>query len=102
MPTPSNSSLWPADGGVDPFLALEALDNESVNAWVSAQSARTAAAFGSGADTDLLTARLARSYLSKDRIVECSRYKDWGYNTWQDDEHPLGIVRRTPWSAWLA
>lgn len=32
----------------------------------------------------------------------CGRYGDWAYNTWKDDEHPLGILRRTAWSAWLA
>ena len=42
------------------------------------------------------------AYTSQERIVSCSRYSDWGYNTWQDETHPLGIVRRTPWAAWLA
>ncbi|SAL18675.1 prolyl oligopeptidase family serine peptidase [Caballeronia telluris] len=92
--TPSNDA--------DPFLALEALDSPPVDAWVGAQNARTTKAFGSTPAADALTERLAKAYTSKDRIVACSRYGDWGYNTWQDDEHPLGIVRRTPWSAWLA
>ena len=86
----------------DPFIALEALDSATVDAWVVAQNDRTTKAFGNTPAADALTQRLAKAYTSKDRIVTCSRYGDWGYNTWQDDEHPLGITRRTPWSAWLA
>ena len=86
----------------DPFISLEALDSATVDAWVVAQNDRTTKAFGNTPAADALTQRLAKAYTSKDRIVTCSRYGDWGYNTWQDDEHPLGITRRTPWSAWLA
>jgi prolyl oligopeptidase len=85
----------------DPFIELEALDNARVDAWITAQNARTTAAFGKAPDTDALAARLAKAYTSQERIVSCSRYGDWGYNTWQDDQNPLGIVRRTPWTAWL-
>jgi prolyl oligopeptidase len=86
----------------DPFIELEALDNARVDTWVNAQNARTTAAFGKTPQTDALTARLKTAYTSQERIVSCSRYNDWGYNTWQDETHPLGIVRRTPWSSWLA
>ena len=93
---------WRAAAGTDPFIELEALDNPRVDTWVDAQNARTTAAFGKTPQTDALTARLKTAYTSQERIVSCSRYHDWGYNTWQDETHPLGIVRRTPWSSWLA
>ncbi|MDR5756414.1 prolyl oligopeptidase family serine peptidase [Caballeronia sp. LZ035] len=93
---------WPASEGADPFIGLEALDDPRAQAWVDAQNRRTEAAFGATPDAHALAARLEAIYTSQDRIVVCSRYHDWGYNTWQDDAHPLGITRRTPWSAWLA
>ncbi|WP_438395831.1 prolyl oligopeptidase family serine peptidase [Caballeronia sp. DA-9] len=93
---------WPVADGPDPFIDLETLEDAHVNAWVSAQNARTTEAFGMTADTDALTKRLAKAYTSQERIVSCSRYGDWGYNTWQDEQNPLGIVRRTAWKKWLA
>ncbi|SAL13141.1 prolyl oligopeptidase family protein [Caballeronia sordidicola] len=93
---------WPVADGPDPFIDLETLEDAHVNAWVSAQNARTIEAFGMTAGTDALTKRLAKAYTSQERIVSCSRYGDWGYNTWQDEQNPLGIVRRTAWKKWLA
>ncbi|KND55553.1 Prolyl endopeptidase [Candidatus Paraburkholderia kirkii] len=93
---------WTPSDGPDPFIGLEALGDPRAQAWVDAQNRRTEAAFGETPDARALAARLEAAYTSKDRIVTCSRYGDWAYNTWQDDAHPLGIVRRAPWSAWLA
>ncbi len=93
--------VWPASDDADPYLGLETLDDAHVQSWVDAQNRRTEAAFGAPPDARELAARLEKAYTSKDRIVACSRYSDWAYNTWQNDEHPLGIVRRTPWNAWL-
>ncbi|QSN61998.1 prolyl oligopeptidase family protein [Caballeronia sp. M1242] len=96
------SLLWPQADNPDPFIGLESLDDTRVQAWIDAQNRRTEAAFGETPDARALAARLEKAYTSQDRIVTCSRYGDWAYNTWQDDAHPLGIVRRAPWSAWLA
>lgn len=93
---------WRIADGIDPFIELEALEDPRVDVWVSAQNTRATEAFGKAQDTDKLTQRLAKAYTSQERIVSCSRYGDWGYNTWQDEQNPLGIVRRTPWTAWLA
>ncbi|GGD55573.1 prolyl oligopeptidase [Caballeronia grimmiae] len=93
---------WPPSDGPDPFIGLESLDDPAVQDWIDAQNRRTKAAFGETPEARALAARLEAAYTSQDRIVTCSRYGDWAYNTWQDDAHPLGIVRRTPWSAWLA
>ncbi|SAK41188.1 prolyl oligopeptidase family protein [Caballeronia temeraria] len=92
---------WTPSDGPDPFIGLEALGDARVQSWVDAQNRRTEAAFGDTPDARTLAGRLEKAYTSKDRIVACSRYGDWAYNTWQDDAHPLGIVRRTPWSSWL-
>ncbi|SAK96465.1 prolyl oligopeptidase family protein [Caballeronia pedi] len=93
---------WPTSDALDPFIGLETLGDANVQTWVDAQNRRTEAAFGNTSEARALARRLEKAYTSQDRIVSCSRYGDWAYNTWQDDAHPLGIVRRTPWSAWLA
>jgi prolyl oligopeptidase len=93
---------WPPSDGPDPYLALEALDDPAVTAWVDAQYARTVDAFGRSARADALTRRLAAAYTSQDQLVICSRWGSWAYNTWVDDSHPLAVVRRTRWDAWLA
>ncbi|MFC4279004.1 prolyl oligopeptidase family serine peptidase [Achromobacter aloeverae] len=87
--------------GQDPYQYLESLDSPVVEQWVTAQNQRTLDAFGKGPDFDATVARLTSLYDSEDRIVSCSRCGDWGYNTWTDADHPLGLVRRTPWQAWL-
>ncbi|WP_244813978.1 prolyl oligopeptidase family protein [Caballeronia sp. Lep1P3] len=93
--------LWPQASDSDPFIGLEALDDARVQAWIDAQNRRTEAAFGQTPAARALATRLEKAYTSQDRIVTCSRYGDWAYNTWQDDAHPLGIVRRAPWQTWL-
>ncbi|GAB7522183.1 prolyl oligopeptidase family serine peptidase [Paraburkholderia sp. 2C] len=94
-------SLWPPSDGPDPYLALEALDDPAVATWVDAQRARTIDAFGRGARVDALTRRLAAAFTSQAQLVVCSRWGTWAYNTWVDDAHPLAVVRRTRWDAWL-
>ncbi|SAK69397.1 prolyl oligopeptidase family protein [Caballeronia pedi] len=93
--------VWPRSDGDDPFIGLESSDEPRVNVWVDAQNHRTEAAFGNTPETNRLADRLKKVYTSKERIATCWRYDDWAYNTWKDDEHPLGILRRTAWTAWL-
>lgn len=85
----------------DPYRFLESLDSKKSTQWVDAQNARTAAAWDNTATVQAMSDKLTALYTSKDRIVNCSRYGDWGYNTWTDEKNPLGLVRRTPWQAWL-
>jgi prolyl oligopeptidase len=85
----------------DEYLPLESLEDSTVQTWVKAQNERTEKAFGETPKAKALSARLEKAYTSQDRIVTCSRYGDWAYNTWQDDAHPLGIIRRTLWTAWI-
>jgi prolyl oligopeptidase len=95
-------ALWPplADE-TDPYIGLEALDSPAVDAWVRAQNARTTSAFGNSARVNALTKRIVQALTAADRIVECWRCNEWGYDLWTDETHPLGVVRRTPWQAWL-
>lgn len=85
----------------DPFSYLESLRSRAADQWVSEQNARTQQALGDSPAVAALTRRLIAIYDSTDRIATCSRHGDWGYNTWTDAQHPLGLVRRTPWQAWL-
>ncbi|MDR5742304.1 prolyl oligopeptidase family serine peptidase [Caballeronia sp. LZ029] len=101
LPTTHPEPTWTPSNAPDPYIGLEALDDARVQAWVDSQNHRTETAFGNTPEARTLAARLEKAYTSQDRIVSCSRYGDWAYNTWQDDAHPLGIVRRTPWSSWL-
>nr|WP_250464113.1 MULTISPECIES: prolyl oligopeptidase family serine peptidase [unclassified Caballeronia] len=94
--------LWPKSNDPDAFMGLESLNSLCAQAWVDAQTCRTEVTFGEPADTLALATRLERAYTSQDRIVMCTRHGDWAYNTWQDNEYPLGILRRTAWHAWLA
>lgn len=57
--------------------------------------------YGRTSAADVLTKRLVETMMAQDRIVICSRWGNWAYNTWLDGAHPLGFVRRTPWNAWI-
>ncbi|WP_454692091.1 prolyl oligopeptidase family serine peptidase [Achromobacter aloeverae] len=99
--SPETSADSAGQTGQDPYRYLESLDSPAVEKWVTAQNRRTLDAFGKGPEFDAMVERLTALYDSEDRIVTCSRCGDWGYNTWTDADHPLGLVRRTPWQAWL-
>ncbi|WP_250528854.1 prolyl oligopeptidase family serine peptidase [Caballeronia sp. ATUFL_F1_KS4A] len=92
---------WPLSDGADPFVGLESSNDPRVKTWVDAQNRRSLAEFESTPEAEALAARLKKVKTSKERIVCCSRHGDWAYNTWKDEDHQLGIVRRTAWAAWL-
>ncbi|CAM2175537.1 prolyl oligopeptidase [Burkholderia orbicola] len=97
-----SSMIWqPSSDAVDPCIGLEALDSHAVDAWCRAQSTRTLTEFGRTARTDALTRRLVEVMTADDRIVTCWRSGVWAYNIWIDESHPLGLVRRTSWNAWI-
>ncbi|ALM85051.1 prolyl oligopeptidase family protein [Bordetella sp. N] len=98
---PSSSPTSADRTGQDPLQYLESLDSPVVEKWVTAQNQRTLDAYGKGTELDATVERLTSIYDSQDRIVACSRYGDWAYNTWTDADHPLGLVRRTRWQSWL-
>ncbi|MEM5346291.1 prolyl oligopeptidase family serine peptidase [Paraburkholderia azotifigens] len=102
MSASESKIIWPPlEDEVDPYIGLEQLSNTAVDSWVCAQTARTMAMYGNTAHADVLAQRIVDVMLANDRIALCARYGDWGYNTWTDEQHPLGFVRRTPWNAWV-
>ncbi|HTH60371.1 MAG TPA: prolyl oligopeptidase family serine peptidase [Paraburkholderia sp.] len=93
-------SPWPREA--DPFLSLESLDDPAVDAWVDEQNARTRAAWHGGERFDALAKRLAEAYLPRERPVIPSRWRQWAYDFWEDEDNPKGLWRRTPWADWRA
>ena len=93
-------SPWPREA--DPFLFLESLDDPAARAWVDAQNARTRAAWHGGERFDALAKRLADAYLPRERPVIPSRWRDWAYDFWEDEDNPKGLWRRAPWADWRA
>ncbi|WP_442857158.1 prolyl oligopeptidase family serine peptidase [Burkholderia sp. TSV86] len=91
----------PLEHTSDPYLALESAQGSGVEAWIGEQNTRTMCAFGGTARSQARARRITQIFTSGERIAQCSRFDAWGYNTWTDDAHPLGLVRRTPWQAWL-
>ncbi len=97
MPLPSP---WPAEA--DPFLPLESLDDPAASAWVEAQNVRTRAAWQGGARFEALQKCLAQAYLPRERPVIPSRWQQWAYDLWEDEDNPKGIWRRALWADWRA
>ncbi|HEY4801255.1 MAG TPA: prolyl oligopeptidase family serine peptidase [Paraburkholderia sp.] len=93
-------SPWPAEA--DPFLSLESLDDPAVMAWVEEQNARTRAAWQGGERFDALEKRLAQAYLPRERPVIPSRWQEWAYDLWEDEDNPKGLWRRALWADWRA
>jgi prolyl oligopeptidase len=96
----SVNSVWPA--AADPFLSLESLDDPGAHAWVEQQNARTRAAWQGGARFDALQKRLGEAYLPRERPVIPSRWQQWAYDLWEDEDNPKGLWRRTLWADWRA
>lgn len=94
------TSPWPAEA--DPFLSLELLDDRAAMAWVEAQNARTRAAWQGGARFEALEKRLAQAYLPRERPVIPSRWGQWAYDLWEDEDNPKGLWRRALWDDWRA
>lgn len=94
------TSPWPTEA--DPFLSLESLDDPAVMAWVESQNARTRAAWQGGARFEALEKRLAQAYLPRERPVIPSRWQEWAYDLWEDEDNPKGLWRRALWADWRA
>lgn len=94
------TSPWPAEA--DPFLSLESLDDPAAMAWVEAQNARTRSAWQGGARFEALEKRLAQAYLPRERPVIPSRWQEWAYDLWEDEDNPKGLWRRAKWADWRA
>ncbi len=79
----------------DPFLWLEAVEDEGALDWVRERNAVSLGELQSAPGYTELEARLRAIYDSKDRIPGITKIGDKFYNFWQDAEHPQGIWRRT-------
>ncbi|MBP0625406.1 prolyl oligopeptidase family serine peptidase [Cupriavidus consociatus] len=98
----SSEILWEALPDVeDPYVGLEDSNCVRVQTWVAAQNSRTMTELGASNDVNALARWFLESITADDRIAQCSRRDGWGYNFWSDLNHPLGLLRRTPWQEWL-
>ncbi len=92
----SNDAQLPADEEVldDPYLWLEALDDEQALNWVHSHNAPTLARL-SGDRFEQLRAGALEVFDADTRIPWVSRQGDYLYNFWRDGSHPRGVWRRT-------
>lgn len=79
----------------DPYLWLEAVEDEKALNWVRERNALTQTEIASDETFNELRADLLAILDSNARIPGVSKYGDWYYNFWRDNEHPRGIWRRT-------
>ncbi len=63
--------------------------------WVRARNAATRAVLEAQPGFDALRRRMLDVLNSRDRIPYVSRYGDWFYNFWRDEDHKRGLWRRT-------
>lgn len=52
------TTTWPSTDAADPYIALEKLDDPTVDSWVRAQTARTVETFSHTPNADIHTRRL--------------------------------------------
>jgi prolyl oligopeptidase len=78
----------------DPYLWLEALDDQKALNWVQGHNESTVARL-SGERFDHLRADALEIFNADTRIPWVSREGEYLYNFWRDANHPRGIWRRT-------
>lgn len=78
----------------DPYLWLEATDDEQVLEWVKRHNAPTVARL-SGERFEQMRADVLDVFDADTRIPGVSRRGEYLYNFWQDASHPRGVWRRT-------
>lgn len=79
----------------DPYLWLEAVEDEAALGWVRERSARTKALFAEGAQFADLEDRLLAMLDADERIPLPARRGRFLYNFWRDAQHTRGLWRRT-------
>ena len=93
----SNDAQLPGDEEVvdgDPYLWLEALDDERALNWVQRHNSSTLARL-SGDRFEHLRADALEVFDADTRIPWVVRRGDYLYNFWRDRSHPRGVWRRT-------
>jgi prolyl oligopeptidase len=79
----------------DPYLWLEAVDDEKSLDWVRAENASTAKRLKSSPLFEELYAQAKTVLNSSSRLPEVNQEGDWLYNFWRDEKNPRGVYRRT-------
>ncbi|MBI5255630.1 MAG: S9 family peptidase [Burkholderiales bacterium] len=85
----------PAAAPEDPYLWLEAVQDEKALAWVRERNAATRAQLHAQPGYEALRSRLRAVLDSAERIPTVARHGAWLYNLWRDPQHPRGVWRRT-------
>lgn len=79
----------------DPYLWLEAVDDDKALAWVRAENESTAKRLQSGPLFEGLYAEARAILNSSSRLPNVYQEENWLYNFWRDKTNPRGIFRRT-------
>jgi len=88
----ATSMTWAEE---DPFLWLEAVDDEKALDWVRAENASTAERLKSSPLFDELYAQAKAILNASSRLPDVHQEGDWLYNFWRDEKNPRGMFRRT-------
>ena len=89
---PVNATATPPE---DPYLWLEDIHGEKPLAWVHEQNARTAKAYAENPEFETTRRRILEVLDSEAKIPYVQKLGDRYYNFWRDQQHPLGLWRRT-------
>ncbi len=79
----------------DPYLWLEAVDDDKALAWVRAENDLTAKRLQSSPLLEDLYTEAKAILNSSSRLPSVYQEENWLYNLWRDKTNPRGIFRRT-------
>ncbi|WP_312239761.1 prolyl oligopeptidase family serine peptidase [Pantoea sp.] len=79
----------------DEFLWLEEREDCAALAWVKQQNQRTLARFAESEEFRRTEKQILDSFNNQEQIPWISMEGQYGYNFWQDEDHPRGLLRRT-------
>lgn len=79
----------------DEFLWLEEREGKAAQQWVKQQNQRTIARFADSEDFRQTEQQMLDVLNDKSEIPWFSKYGEYCYNFWQDENNPRGLLRRT-------
>jgi prolyl oligopeptidase len=86
----------------DPYLWLEAVDDDKALQWVHKQNKSTADRLTEGPLFETLYSQAREILNSASRLPDVHQEGDWLYNFWRDENNPRGIYRRTTLAGFAA
>ena len=95
QPQPADRKVSDVTDAEDPYLWLEAVEDEKALDWVRQRNDQTVAHFAQSDDFRQLEADLRAILDSNERIPYVAKHGDHFYNFWRDVDHERGIWRRT-------